>query len=157
MFTFWKLYVLELLRCVQLRFVTLGHVTSTLCCFTLCINILAGATKLWILHCSMYVQFTVNAFVLNNEPHAPQSLHCYPSHCSCLLISPSYRIKILEATQAIVHTVPGSDRRLSRLSWRESRRAMICTVMEAWKDAMYPAALPIGNLWVDHYFLYSIK
>jgi hypothetical protein len=67
------------------------------------------------------VQFTVNAFVLNNEPHAPQSLHCYPSHCSCLriTISPSYRIKILEATQAIVHKVPESDRRLSRLSWRE--------------------------------------
>ncbi len=29
MFTFWKLYVLELLRCVQLRFVTLRHVTFT--------------------------------------------------------------------------------------------------------------------------------
>ncbi len=32
-FTFWKLYVLELLHCVQLRFVTLRHVTFTLCCF----------------------------------------------------------------------------------------------------------------------------
>jgi hypothetical protein len=108
--------------------------------------------EFYTVQCTVYSQF-----VLNTEPHAPESLHCYPSHCSCLLISPSYRIKILEATQAIVHKVPGSDRRLSRLSWRESRRAMICTVMEAWKDAMYPAALPIGNLWVDHYLLYSIK
>jgi hypothetical protein len=38
-FTFWKLYVLDLLGCVQLRFVTLRHVTSTLCCFMLCSNI----------------------------------------------------------------------------------------------------------------------
>jgi hypothetical protein len=29
---FWKLYVLELLSCVQLRFLTLRHVTFTLCC-----------------------------------------------------------------------------------------------------------------------------
>jgi hypothetical protein len=36
---FWKLYVLELLHCVQLGFVTLRHVTFTLCCFTLCSNI----------------------------------------------------------------------------------------------------------------------
>ncbi len=35
------------------------------------------------------------------------------------LSSLSYGIKILEATQAIVHKVPGSDRRLSRLGWRE--------------------------------------
>ncbi len=41
-FMFWKLYVSELLRCVQLRFVTLRHVTSTLCCLTLCSNILQG-------------------------------------------------------------------------------------------------------------------
>jgi hypothetical protein len=39
MFTFWKLYILELLRCVQLRFLTLRHVTFTLCCFTFCSNI----------------------------------------------------------------------------------------------------------------------
>jgi hypothetical protein len=39
-FTFWKLYVLELLHCVQLLFVTLHHVAFTLCCFTLCSNIL---------------------------------------------------------------------------------------------------------------------
>ena len=38
-FTFSKLYVLELLRCVQLQFVTLRHVMFTLCCFTLCSNI----------------------------------------------------------------------------------------------------------------------
>ncbi len=38
-FMFWKLNVLELLRCVQLYFVTLRHVTFTLCCFTLCSNI----------------------------------------------------------------------------------------------------------------------
>ncbi len=42
MFTFWKLYVLELLRCVQLRFVTSRLVTFMLCCFTLCSNILAN-------------------------------------------------------------------------------------------------------------------
>jgi hypothetical protein len=36
MFMFRKLYILELLRCVQLRFLTLHDVTSTLCCFTLC-------------------------------------------------------------------------------------------------------------------------
>jgi hypothetical protein len=38
-FTFWKLYVLEHLHCVQLCFVTLHHVTFTLRCFTLCSNI----------------------------------------------------------------------------------------------------------------------
>ncbi len=38
-FMFWQLYVLELLHCVQLRFVALRHVTFTLCCFTLCSNI----------------------------------------------------------------------------------------------------------------------
>ena len=38
-FMLWKLYVLELLRCVQPRFVTLLHVTFMLCCFTLCSNI----------------------------------------------------------------------------------------------------------------------
>ncbi len=38
-FMFSKLYALELLRCVQQRFVTLRHVTFTLCCFTLCSNI----------------------------------------------------------------------------------------------------------------------
>ncbi len=36
---FKKLYILELLRCVEPRFVTLRHVTFTLCCFTLCSNI----------------------------------------------------------------------------------------------------------------------
>ncbi len=30
-YMFWKIYVLELLHCVQLRFVTLCHVTFTLC------------------------------------------------------------------------------------------------------------------------------
>jgi hypothetical protein len=39
MFTFWKIYVLELLRCVHLCFVTLRHVTFMLCWFTLCSNI----------------------------------------------------------------------------------------------------------------------
>ncbi len=39
-FMFWKLYILELLRCVQLRFVTLRHVT-----FTLCSNIVSGNVK----------------------------------------------------------------------------------------------------------------
>ncbi len=43
MFMFWKIYVLELLSCVQLRFVTFRHVTFTLCCFTLCSNIYFGA------------------------------------------------------------------------------------------------------------------
>ena len=38
-FTFGKLYILELLRCVHLRFLTLRHVMFTLCCFTLCSNI----------------------------------------------------------------------------------------------------------------------
>ncbi len=33
------MYVLELLRCVQLRFVTLRHVTFKICCFTLWSNI----------------------------------------------------------------------------------------------------------------------
>ncbi len=42
-FMFWKLYVLELLRCVQLCFVTLRHVRFTLCCFTICSNI----TRTW--------------------------------------------------------------------------------------------------------------
>jgi hypothetical protein len=36
---FAMVYVLGLLRCVQLRFVTLHHVTFTLCCFTLYSNI----------------------------------------------------------------------------------------------------------------------
>ncbi len=44
MFTFWKLYVLELLRCVQLHFVTLRHVTFTLFCFMLCSNIGNGGS-----------------------------------------------------------------------------------------------------------------
>jgi hypothetical protein len=35
---FWNLHVLELLRCVQLRFVTLRHVTFTLSCFKLPLN-----------------------------------------------------------------------------------------------------------------------
>ncbi len=35
-----KTFVLELLHCVQLLFVTLCHVTFTLCCFMLCSNIL---------------------------------------------------------------------------------------------------------------------
>ncbi len=39
-FTLWKLYALEYLRGVQLRFVALCHVTFTLCCFTLCSNII---------------------------------------------------------------------------------------------------------------------
>jgi hypothetical protein len=42
-FMFWKLYVLELLHCVQLRFVTLRHGTFRLCCFTLCSNIVCTA------------------------------------------------------------------------------------------------------------------
>ncbi len=45
--TFWKLYVLELLLCVQLHFVTLLHVTFTLCCFTLCSNIHISSGWLW--------------------------------------------------------------------------------------------------------------
>jgi hypothetical protein len=61
MFTFWKLNVLELLRCVQLRFVTLCYVMFmlccvTLCCFTLCSNIITTGmlkeliqeVKIWI-------------------------------------------------------------------------------------------------------------
>jgi hypothetical protein len=42
-FMFLKRYVLELLRCVQLHFVTLRHVTFTLCCFTLCSNIVTAS------------------------------------------------------------------------------------------------------------------
>jgi hypothetical protein len=36
--TFWKLYVLDILRCVQLHFVTLRYVTVTLCGSMLCSN-----------------------------------------------------------------------------------------------------------------------
>ncbi len=38
-FKFWKFYVWCSLRCVQLRLVTLCHMTVTLCCITLCSNI----------------------------------------------------------------------------------------------------------------------
>ncbi len=38
-FTFWKFYVWCSIRCVQLRTVTLRHVTLTLGCATLCSNI----------------------------------------------------------------------------------------------------------------------
>ncbi len=38
-FTFLDSCVVCLLSCVQLRFVTLCHVTFTICCFTLCSNI----------------------------------------------------------------------------------------------------------------------
>ncbi len=44
-FLVWKLYILELFRCVQLRFVTLHHVTFTLRCFTLCSNTAFSISK----------------------------------------------------------------------------------------------------------------
>jgi hypothetical protein len=46
MFMLWKLYVLELLGFAQLRFVTLRHVTFTLCFITLCSNIMDGLLSL---------------------------------------------------------------------------------------------------------------
>ncbi len=89
-FTFWKLYVLELLCCVQQRFVTLRYVTFTLCCFTLCSNIHLGVIIwrvhvghfLFILHPSpfldsadgetVYVEYQDGLSVRQKMPMAPQ-------------------------------------------------------------------------------------
>jgi hypothetical protein len=87
-FTFWKLYILELLRCVELCFVTLRHVTSMLCSFTLCSNIAKFSTiwdetdysaELWIvlkISKECYVQLLCSILV--------PILSALPSSCSAL-------------------------------------------------------------------------
>jgi hypothetical protein len=53
-FMFWKLYDLELLSCVQLRFVTLCHMMFTLCCFTLCSNIVSSFEHCTVVYNDMF-------------------------------------------------------------------------------------------------------
>ncbi len=64
MFKFWKLYVLELLCCVQLGFVTLRDVTFTLCCFTLCSNIifLQDDMHRYFVDCTVYSTATIQTY-----------------------------------------------------------------------------------------------
>ncbi len=100
-FTFWKLYVLELLRCVQLLVVTLRHVTFMLCCFTLCINIVWDFTDLCLFSSAPYnfTMYTVKAnfCLLKYILHPP-----FRAHLQLMRVRPGPLTRITNATSHLL-------------------------------------------------------
>ncbi len=99
-FTFWKLYVLELLHCAQLRFVKLCHVTFTLCCFTLCSNIVSFPP--------CYSQLCLGISISLTQPHTVSWVQLQRIRCSLVRMRSSLVVRASDC-QCTSCNGPGFD------------------------------------------------